>query len=81
MPPRNRQAGPSEGSRLLLLEMRSRGWNIAELARRLNVSEPAVGRWLRGERRPDVQSASQVESVVGVPARTWGVAPFLAVTH
>jgi transcriptional regulator with XRE-family HTH domain len=72
-----RSAGPSEGSRLLLIEMEARGWRIVDLAQRLGVDETAVGRWLRGKRLPNAQSAAQIENVVGVPARTWGIAPFV----
>ena len=70
---RSRKAFRSEGSRLLAMLMEKNEWSQTEVARRIGVSEPAVGRWLRGERMPDVRSLAKMDFVLDVPARTWGL--------
>lgn len=49
----------------------------AALAERCGVAEPTIGRWLRGERRPDVGSLAVVENVTGIVARLWAVPPMV----
>lgn len=68
---RSRAAGPSEGSRLLALWMKEQRVNQAALAKLCDVAEPTIGRWLRGERRPDVDSLAMIETITGVVARAW----------
>jgi transcriptional regulator with XRE-family HTH domain len=43
-----------------------RGWNAAELARRLQVPSGTISRWMTGERQPSSRSCDLLADVLGV---------------
>src|SRR5918998_2646226 len=47
-------------------QLRRRGWNAAELARRLPAPSGTVSRWLSGERQPSPRSCDLLADVLGV---------------
>jgi transcriptional regulator with XRE-family HTH domain len=47
-------------------QLRRRGWNAAELARRLHVPSGTVSRWMTGERQPSPRSCDLLADVLGV---------------
>jgi len=65
----------SEGARLLWFELGKRGWDQSAAARELGTSSGTVNRWLYGERRPSAEWAARIESVLAIPARTFGEPP------
>jgi transcriptional regulator with XRE-family HTH domain len=50
----------------LRAQLRRRGWNAAELARRLQVPSGTISRWLTGERQPSSRSCDRLADVLGV---------------
>lgn len=48
--------------------MKEHGLSTAELARRLNVSQPYIWRIRSGDRRPSPELAQKMEAVTGIPA-------------
>lgn len=44
-----------------------KGWNMSELARRAEVHQTLVGRWIRGETAPSVDNARSVADALGRP--------------
>jgi len=57
--------------------MVDRGLNKSSLADRCGVSDSTIGRWLKGDRRPDALSLAVIENVTGIAARLWAVAPMV----
>src|ERR687898_1191527 len=47
-------------------QLRRRGWNAAELARRLHVPSGTISRWMTGERQPSSHSCDLLADVLGV---------------
>jgi transcriptional regulator with XRE-family HTH domain len=47
-------------------QLRRRGWNAAELARRLHVPSGTISRWMTGERQPSSRSCDLLADVLGV---------------
>jgi transcriptional regulator with XRE-family HTH domain len=47
-------------------QLRRRGWNAAELARRLQVPSGTISRWMTGERQPSSRSCDLLADVLGV---------------
>ena len=47
-------------------QLRRRGWNAAELARRLQVPSGTISRWMTGERQPSPRSCDLLADVLGV---------------
>ena len=48
------------------MQLRRRGWNAAELARRLQVPSGTISRWMTGERQPSSRSCDLLADVLGV---------------
>lgn len=46
-------------------------WTRQTLARRLRVSEQAVGNWIRGNARPDMEKRVQLNALLGIPMKSW----------
>ena len=46
-------------------QLRRRGWNAAELARRLHVPSGTISRWMTGERQPSSRSCDLLADVLG----------------
>ena len=55
------------GERIALLR-RGRGWNQAELARRLHISTSAVGMYEQGRREPSLEGLVKLAAVLEVSA-------------
>jgi transcriptional regulator with XRE-family HTH domain len=49
----------------LRAQLRRRGWNAAELARRLHVPSGTISRWMTGERQPSSRSCDLLADVLG----------------
>src|SRR4026209_2570890 len=47
-------------------QLRRRGWNAAELARRLKVPSGTISRWMTGERQPSSHSCDLLAAVLAV---------------
>src|SRR5919112_753126 len=47
-------------------QLRRRGWNAAELGRRLQVPSGTISRWMTGERQPSSRSCDLLADVLGV---------------
>ena len=47
-------------------QLRRRGWNAAELARRVQVPSGTISRWMTGERQPSSRSCDLLADVLGV---------------
>lgn len=60
-----------DGRKLLREALAARQWSQGELERQLDLSDSAVGRWVRGERRPGVNAALQLQRVLGIPVEAW----------
>ena len=50
----------------LRTQLRRRGWNAAELARRLRVPSGTISRWMTGERQPSSRSCDLLADVLDV---------------
>lgn len=61
----------SEGSRLLCLRMRRANLSQADLRASLQLSAGQVGRWLRGERRPQAHWRRALLARFGIPVDAW----------
>jgi transcriptional regulator with XRE-family HTH domain len=48
--------------------IKMRGLTITQFAERAGVTQPAVSRWLGGQRRPDVASTQRIALALGLPA-------------
>jgi transcriptional regulator with XRE-family HTH domain len=54
--------------------MRRREWTQREMADAVGVHRITVWKWLRGDLRPSLESAAEIETLMGVPVRAWSAA-------
>lgn len=71
MPGYARRVVELEGRHLLQDWIERTHRNQAQAAQFLGVSEMLLSQWLRGQRRPGIEIAFDVEDKTGVPARSW----------
>lgn len=62
----------TEGSRRLAELMSKLNLSQNDVAVMVHVNSATVSRWVRGDRRPDVDSLAKLESL-GIPAGSWSV--------
>lgn len=65
----------SEGSRLLCIKMKAQKLSQASLCERLERGQGVVGRWMRGDRRPDAPSRLLLEKLLGISPASWDARP------
>lgn len=65
----------TEGTRLLWAELARRGWSQEDLRRSVHVARGVVGRWLYGDRLPDLASATKLQRLLGIPIEAWSAGP------
>jgi transcriptional regulator with XRE-family HTH domain len=72
---KQKRTRPTEGSRRLaqLTEKTSQ----ADVAEKIGAHSGAVSRWVNNKRRPGVDALSKIEIALGIPARLWGLDPFV----
>lgn len=51
----------------LAASLRARGWNQAELAKRMGIDPSMVSKWARGSRMPDTPHCEAIARALGVP--------------
>lgn len=54
------------------------GLSQAKIAKRLGVTQPAVGGWLAGHTRPTAQSRAMLAQLFGIPESDWQTAEEVA---
>jgi transcriptional regulator with XRE-family HTH domain len=61
----------NRGAIALQRVMKKRKMSQADVRRAIDVSPGVVTRWLRGIRKPGIRIALTIESVFGIPVRSW----------
>lgn len=65
----------SEGARLLWLKTQELKLDQEGVRHQLELSRGVVGRWLYGDRAPDLDSAVKIEAAYGIPVAAWTQVP------
>lgn len=59
------------GRRDLLKALARKGWSQQDLCRKLGVEPGIVSRWVTGDRTPSLESAIELERVLGIKPKRW----------
>lgn len=72
-----RRLGPhfSEGARLLWLSMEHRDYTQEDLRQLIGKSKGVIGRWLRGDQRPDGESRGLLFELLKIKPQAWDSVP------
>lgn len=59
------------GATAFAAALERRGLTITEAAEQLECGKGMVSRWIRGERKPDLDHAVKIEQLFAVPVNLW----------